>query len=162
MKLTTLEQAFVEELKDIYSAEQQLLEALPEMVKAASNSELKAGFKTHLAQTKEHVTRIEHVFGLLEEKPTAHTCQAMKGLLKEGKEIIEEDAENNVHDALLIAAAQKVEHYEIATYGTLCTWARHLEREDIKTVLGQTLAEEEETDKILTALAQKSINAKAV
>lgn len=161
MKLQTLEEAFLEELKDIYSAEQQLLEALPEMAKAASNAELKAGFKEHLAQTKEHVSRLEHVFELLEEKPKAHTCQAMKGLLKEGQEIIDEEAVSAVHDALLIAAAQKVEHYEIATYGTMCTWARTIGRDDIKTVLGQTLAEEEETDKILTALAEKSINVKA-
>ena len=161
MKITTLEEAFLEELKDLYDAEHQLLEALPKMARAAKNKELKAGFTEHLQQTEGHVARLEQAFELLEEQPKRQTCKAMKGLLAEGSEIIEEDAAPAVHDAFLIAAAQKVEHYEIATYGTLCAWAETIGRDDLHAILHETHLEEVETDEKLTALAQKGINAKA-
>jgi len=162
MKINTLEEAFLEELKDIYDAEHQLLEALPKMATAATDKKLKAGFKEHLTQTEGHVGRLEQAFELLEETPKRQSCKAMKGLLKEGQEVIDEDAAPAVHDAFLIAAAQKVEHYEIATYGTLCVWAQAIGREDIHELLHQTHLEERETDEKLTALAEGSINARAV
>ena len=161
MPIQNLKEALVEELKDLYSAEQQLIEALPKMAEEASNTQLKAGFQHHLAQTQEHVSRIEQAFETLGEKAEAHTCQAMKGLVKEGSEIIEEEADPQVKDALLIAAAQKVEHYEIASYGTVCTWAELLGLTELKELLGQTLDEEEKTDKLLTTLAESTVNVQA-
>jgi ferritin-like metal-binding protein YciE len=162
MKLKTLQDALVEELKDIYSAEQQLVKALPLMAEKASAPQLKAGFEQHLEETFIHVTRLEQVFGLLGEQPKAETCEAMKGLLKEGQEILNEDAEPEVLDAFIIAAAQKVEHYEIATYGTLCTWAKLLGLAEVKEILGSTLAEEEATDQKLTRVAEAIVNLQAV
>ena len=162
MKLHNLEEALVSELKDIYDAENQLLKALPLMAEKATDADLKAGFEQHLEQTKEHVARLEHVFELLGAKAERETCLAMQGLLKEGKHVMSEDAEPEVMDAFLIAAAQKVEHYEIASYGTVCNWARFVGHDDVKTVLGQTLDEEKMTDEKLTALAERSINRVAV
>lgn len=160
--LENLQEALVEELKDIYDAENQLLEALPLMAEKATNPDLKAGFEEHLEQTKEHVSRLEQVFELLEEKAERETCRAMKGLLQEGKHVMKEKAEPEVMDAFLIAAAQKVEHYEIASYGTVCVWAEAIGRKDVKKVLGQTLKEEKATDEKLSTLAEKSINLQAV
>lgn len=160
MSLTSLQDALLTEIQDLYSAEQQLVEALPKMAQKATSSQLKAGFETHLKQTEQQVTRLEQVFEALGEKPKAHTCKAMKGLIAEGEEIMGEDAEPEVMDALLIAAAQKVEHYEIATYGTVCTWAEQLGLTDAKELLGKTLNEEETTDQKLSTLA-KSLNKKA-
>ena len=160
MKLTSLQDALLAEIKDLYSAEQQLAEALPKMAKKATSAQLQAGFETHLAETKQQITRLEQVFEALGETPKAETCKAMKGLVAEGEEIMGEDADPEVMDALLIAAAQKIEHYEIATYGTVCTWAEQLGLTDAKELLGQTLNEEETTDKKLSALS-KSINKKA-
>lgn len=158
MALKTLQDALEEELQDVLSAEKQLVRALPKMAKAASNPALKAAIEEHLAQTKEHVTRVEQAFGLLGKKPKSKTCEAMKGLLEEGQSVLEEEAEPEVLDAMIIAAAQKVEHYEIATYGTLCTWAKTAGHANVKQLLGQTLNEEEKTDKNLSKLAI-SINA---
>ena len=161
MSADTLHDAFEEELKDVLSAEKQLLKALPKMAKAATNADLVAGFETHLEETKGHIERLEKIFEMLDKAPRAKKCKAMEGLLEEGAEIIEEDAAPEVKDAMLIAAAQKVEHYEIATYGTLATWAKQLELEDAAELLVQTLEEEKETDLKLTELAENGINSAA-
>ena len=159
-KITNLEEAFVEQLKDIYSAETQLVKALPKMAKAATNPDLKKGFSDHLEQTKVHVQRLEKIFQGLEEKASGEKCLAMEGLIKEGAETIDEDAEPAVHDAMLIAAAQRVEHYEIAAYGTVSKWAEVLGNEEAAELLAETLKEEEETDEKLTTAAE-TINAEA-
>jgi len=157
--LQTLEEALVEELRDLYSAEQQLVEALPKMAKAATNKKLRAGFTEHLKQTEGHVERLEQAFQLLNEKPKAQTCQAMKGLIREGSEIIAEDAVPDVHDAFLIAAAQKVEHYEIASYGTVISWAEVLGLTEVRNLLEQTLEEEKETNEKLTEISDTIVHA---
>jgi len=161
MKVESLHDVFEDELKDILSAEKQLLKALPKMAKAASNEELAAGFEEHLEQTKGHVERLEKIFETLGKTPRAKKCKAMEGLIEEGSELMEEDAVPEVMDALLIAAAQKVEHYEIATYGTLVAWARQLDMNDAADLLQQTLDEEKETDVKLTELAEAGVNASA-
>lgn len=160
MKMATLKDLFVEELKDLYSAEKQLIKALPKMAKAATSEELKAGFLEHLDQTKGHAERLEQVFELLGQKPKAKTCKAMEGLIEEGKELLEEDAEPEVLDAGLIAAAQRVEHYEIAGYGCVRTYAELLGEDEARDLLQETLDEEAETDKKLTELAEQ-INVEA-
>jgi ferritin-like metal-binding protein YciE len=159
-KISTLEDAYVEQLRDLYSAENQLVKALPKMAKAAHSEELKNGFLEHLEQTKEHVSRLEQIFENLDEKPTGKKCQAMAGLVEEGAETIDEDAAPAVKDALLIAAAQRVEHYEIAAYGTVKTFAQTLGHDDAAKLLEETLQEEVETDEKLTEAAQ-TINAEA-
>ncbi len=159
-KITNLAEAFVEQLKDIYSAEKQLIKALPKLAKAASNPDLKAGFEEHLEQTKVHAERLETIFQALDEKPTAKKCIAMEGLVSEGAETIEEEAEPAVLDSLLIAAAQRVEHYEIAAYGTVATWAQLLGNEYAAKLLSQTLQEEKDTDEKLS-FAAESINDEA-
>lgn len=161
MPAESLHDAFEEELKDVLSAEKQLVKALPKMAKAASNEDLRAGFEEHLEQTKGHVERLEKIFEMLDKAPRAKKCKAMEGLIEEGSEIMEEDADPDVLDAMLIAAAQKVEHYEIATYGTLVAWARRLDMSDAADLLQQTLDEEKETDVKLTELAESSVNASA-
>ena len=158
-KITTLQQLFVEQLKDLYSAENQLIEALPKMAEAAHASPLKKGFQTHLKQTKEHARRLERILKSLDEKPEGKTCKAMEGLVKEGNETISEDASPEVKDAALIAAAQRVEHYEIAGYGCVRTYATILGYKADAAVLGTTLQEEADTDKKLTAAA-KTLNLK--
>jgi ferritin-like metal-binding protein YciE len=160
MKMATLKDLFVEELKDLYSAEKQLIKALPKMAKAATSEDLKEGFLEHLEQTKGHAERLEQVFELLGQKPRAKTCKAMEGLIEEGKELLEEDAESEVLDAGLIAAAQRVEHYEIAGYGCVRTYAELLGEDEARELLQQTLDEEAETDKKLTQLAEQ-INVEA-
>jgi ferritin-like metal-binding protein YciE len=161
MKLDSLQKLYVEQLKDLYSAETQLVEALPKMAKAASSTELRQAFQEHLAQTKEHVSRLEQIFKDLEYKPTGQKCKGMAGLIEEGEEMIEEDADKDVRDAGLIAAAQRVEHYEISGYGTVRTYALMLDRSEDASILQQTLDEESETDEKLTMLAENSINVKA-
>jgi len=161
MKLNTLEDLLHHELKDLYSAENQLVKALPKLAKAATNDELKSGFEEHLEQTKGHVERLEQIAQKLGIKLTGHKCKAMEGLVEEGAELISEDAEANVRDAGLIGAAQRVEHYEIAGYGTARTLANQLGHEDIAELLDQTLEEERETDEKLTDLAESTINAAA-
>ncbi len=159
-KITTLEDAYIEQLRDLYSAETQLVKALPKMAKAANSEELRNGFLEHLEQTKEHVTRLEQIFEELDEKPTGKKCAAMAGLVEEGSETIHEDASPAVKDSLLIAAAQRVEHYEIAGYGTVKTFATLLGHEEAAELLEETLNEETETDEKLTEAAE-TINAEA-
>src|SRR2546423_8834035 len=161
MSMDSLKDLYIDELKDLYNAENQLLKALPRMAKRAASPDLKAAFEEHLGQTEGQVNRLEKIFKKLGEKPTGKTCKAMKGLVEEGKEIIEEDGEESVLDAALIGAAQKVEHYEIAGYGTARTFASMLGEEDAVELLQQTLDEEGETDKKLTALAESLVNPEA-
>lgn len=161
MSLQSLADAFVDELRDVYSAEKQLLKALPKMAKKATNPQLKKAFENHLSETEGQVERVEKVFETLELKARAKTCEAMQGLLEEGKSIMEEDAEPEVLDAMLIAAAQKVEHYEMATYGTLCAWAKALGYDEALALLKETMDQEVKADSLLTDLADGSINATA-
>ncbi len=162
MKLETLKDLFVEELRDLYSAENQILKALPKMHKAAHSPELKAAFELHLKQTEGQVARLEQIFTKLGEKPTGKTCKAMEGLVAEGSEMIHEKAEPAVKDAGLIAAAQRVEHYEMAGYGTVRTFAKHLKMTEAEHLLQQTLQEEEATDKKLSTLAESNVNLQAL
>ena len=162
MKLDSLKKLYLEELRDLYSAETQLVKALPKMVKGASSAELKQAFGDHLEQTKEHVERLNEIFDQLDEKPTGKTCNAMKGLIEEGSEMLEEGGDESVIDAGLIGAAQRVEHYEIASYGTVRTFAKLLGEEDAAELLQQTLDEEGETDKELSELAERIVNEQAL
>jgi ferritin-like metal-binding protein YciE len=161
MSMDSLKDLYVDELKDLYSAENQLLKALPKMAKKASAPELKRAFQDHLAQTEGHVGRLEKIFKGLGEKPNGKVCKAMKGLVEEGKEVIEEDGDASVLDAALIGAAQRVEHYEIAGYGVVRTFASLLGEEDAMGLLQRTLNEEAEADKKLTKLAESVINVEA-
>jgi len=156
----SLKELYVEELKDLYSAENQLVKALPKMAKAASSYELRQGFEEHLEQTKGHMQRLEKVFQALEESPKGKKCKGMEGLIEEGAEVMEEDFEGSLMDAALIGAAQRVEHYEIAAYGTVCAFAKELGETEQASLLTKTLEEEKETDEKLTELAQQ-INAQA-
>jgi ferritin-like metal-binding protein YciE len=150
-----LKELYIDELKDLYSAETQLIRALPKMAKAASSDELRQGFEEHLEQTKGHVERLEKVFKTLGENPKGKTCKGMQGLIEEGAEVIGEDFEGNLMDAALIGAAQRVEHYEIAAYGTVCAFAKELGESDQAGLLSETLDEEKETDEKLTELAEQ-------
>lgn len=161
MSMDSLKDLYIDELKDLYNAENQLVKALPKMAKKASAPELKRAFQEHLEQTKVHVERLEKIFKGLGEKPTGKTCKAMKGLVEEGKEIIDEDGNGSVLDAALIGAAQRVEHYEIAGYGVVRTFASLLGENSVVPVLQKTLDEEGATDKKLTALAETIINVEA-
>ncbi|MDR3623444.1 MAG: ferritin-like domain-containing protein [Paludisphaera borealis] len=161
MKLESLKELYIEELRDIYSAEKQITKALPKMAKAASSPDLQAAFKEHLEQTKVHVERLEQIFEQLGTSPKGKTCKAMEGLVEEGSELMEEDAEPEVLDAGLIAAAQRVEHYEIAAYGTVRTYAELLKEKKAVGLLQETLDEEGETDKKLTELATSLVNLEA-
>ena len=160
MSAESLKELLVEEIKDLYNAESQLIKALPKMAKAAENAELKQGFLTHLEETKGHVERLEKVFELLDEPVKGKVCPAMKGLIEEGSEGIEENDAGPIRDALLIGSAQRVEHYEIAAYGTVRAFAEQLGEEEIAALLQETLDEEGATDKKLTTLA-KTVNAEA-
>ena len=162
MKLNTLEELYISELRDLYSAENQLLKALPKMAKGASSPELKEAFETHLEQTKGHVERLEELFEQLDESPKGKTCHAMKGLIEEGSEILKEEGENSVLDAGMIVAAQKVEHYEIASYGSVRTFANLLGKPEEAKLLQATLDEESETNEILNRLAETIVNPEAV
>lgn len=161
MKLKTLKDLYIHELKDLYSAERQLIRALPKMEKAASDKKLAAGFREHLEQTKTHATRLEEILSDLDQSTRGPKCKGMQGLIAEGEEIINEEADDEVKDAALIAAAQRVEHYEIAGYGTARTYARLVEDENGAKLLQTTLEEEAETDEKLTKLAESSINVSA-
>ena len=157
-----LEEFFYDEVKDIYWAEKHLVKTLPKMQKAASSSDLKSAFVQHLEVTKEHVARLEEVFSLLGKKPQAKKCDAMEGITKEGESIIEDtDAGTSTRDVGLILAAQKVEHYEIATYGGLTQLAKTLGYNEIASILQTTLGEEKEADVNLTTLAENTINESA-
>lgn len=161
MSMNSLKELYIDELKDLYNAENQLLKALPKMAKKASAPELKRAFQDHLTQTQGHVDRLEKIFKGLGEKPTGKTCKAMKGLVEEGKEVIDEDGDESVLDAALIGAAQRVEHYEIAGYGVVRTFASLLGEDDAMGLLQRTLNEEAEADKKLTKLAESIINVEA-
>jgi ferritin-like metal-binding protein YciE len=154
MEMETLAELYVDELKDLWSAEKQILKALPKMIKAASAKALRQGFRDHERQTREHVRRLERIFKSLDASPRGKKCVGMEGLLREGSELIKERPDAEVLDAGLIAAAQHVEHYEMAGYGTVRTWARLLGHSDHAQLLQQTLNEEGETDKALTQLAE--------
>lgn len=158
--INSLRDLLIDELRDLHNAENQLIKALPKMAKAASHEELKEGFKTHLEETREHVDRLERCFKILGEKARGKKCHAMEGLVEEGKEAIEEDAPDAIRDAKLIGAAQRVEHYEIAAYGTARSFAQTLGETKVADLLQETLDEEGETDKKLTALAE-TINEEA-
>jgi ferritin-like metal-binding protein YciE len=155
-----LKELYVDELKDLYSAENQLVKALPKLAKAAASEELRAGFEEHLEQTKGHVQRLEQIFEMLDESPKGKKCKGMEGLIEEGSEIMEEDFEDALLDAALIGAAQRVEHYEIAAYGTVRAFAEELGESEHASLLAETLEEEKETDEKLTELA-KQINVEA-
>ncbi len=157
-----LEEFFKDEIKDIYWAEKHLVKTLPKMAKAATSNELKEAFTNHLEETKVHVERLEQVFELLEEKPQAKKCEAMEGITKEGDGIIEEtETGTSTRDVGLILAGQKVEHYEISTYGGLAQLARNLGRDDVAELLEQTLEEEKTADQLLTTVAEESVNYEA-
>ncbi|HEX5575653.1 MAG TPA: ferritin-like domain-containing protein [Gemmatimonadales bacterium] len=160
-KLKSLDDLLVHELQDIYNAEGQILKALPKMIKAASHPELQSAFEEHLEQTEGQVERLDQVFKLLGVPAKGKRCEGMAGLLEEGKKTMEEDALPSVMDAALIAAAQKVEHYEIASYGCVCTYAEMLGYDQVHDLLGQNLDEEEATDEKLSALAENVINVDA-
>ncbi len=157
-----LRELFVAELKDIYWAENALLKAIPKMIKNASSDELIAALEDHLSVTEGQVSRLEEVFELIEVKAQGKKCEAMAGLIKEAEEIMKETKKGDVRDAGIISAAQKVEHYEIASYGTLRTFALTLEEQDAAELLEETLNEEKDADQSLTEIAEASINAEAV
>ena len=158
LKLNSLTDVFIQELRDVYSAENQLVDALPKMADAATSNELKMGFEQHLNQTKGHVARLERIFEGLGLDPSGETCEAMEGLISEGKDYISAEGDPAARDAGLIAAAQKVEHYEISAYGTLRTLAKHLNNTTAQELLQQTLDEEAEADRKLTAVAERQVN----
>jgi ferritin-like metal-binding protein YciE len=161
MNKNDLHELYVEQLRDLYSAENQLVKALPKMAEAATTDELRTAFEEHLEQTQGHVQRLETIFENLGEKPTGEKCKGMAGLVEEGSEVIEnDDFEGELKDAALIAAAQRVEHYEIAGYGTVRTFASLLEDDEAVELLEQTLEEEKETDQKLTEIAE-SVNLEA-
>ena len=160
-KLGSLDDLLVHEMQDIYHAEKQILTALPKMAKAAAHPDLKRAFEAHRRETEEQVRRLERAFKLLGVAPRGKKCEGMAGLLEEGRKMMEAEAEPPVMDAALIAAAQKVEHYEIASYGCICTYAEMLGYDQVHELLGQNLDEEETTDQKLTALAENVINQEA-
>ena len=161
MKLETLKDLYVQELKDLYSAETQIIKALPKMMRASTKKQLATGFQAHLAQTKEHATRLKNILRGHEESTQGPKCKGMEGVLKEGAEMIEEDAEDEVRDAGLISAAQRVEHYEMAGYGCARTYAELIGDHQGAQLLQTTLTEESDTDKKLTKLAESVINVAA-
>ena len=158
MKLESLRDLLIEQVQDLYDAEHRIVQALPKMAEAATSTGLKSAFSKHLKETQGHIARLEQVFGILGEEPKRKTCLATKGLIAEGDESIREDAEPAVRDAALIASAQRVEHYEIAGYGTVRAYARILKQHDIVGLFEQTLSEEKMTDDALSELAEREIN----
>jgi ferritin-like metal-binding protein YciE len=156
-----LEELFLHTLKDVYFAENKLLKAIPKMEEKASDSALKKGFRSHLKQTENHVARLEQVFELLGVKPSGEKCDAIDGIVKEAESVMKEVKDEETRDAAIIAAAQAVEHYEIARYGALIAWAERLGMDEAKNILRDTLAEEKDEDSKLTRLAEDKLNAKA-
>jgi len=157
----TLHDAFLDELKDSFDAEKQLIKALPKLAKAATSAPLRAAFESHLEETHEHVARIEQAFELLEEKAKGKHCDGMAGIIDEGSSVMEEDFDDATMDACLVASGQRAEHYEMAAYGTLVAWAKALGHAEIATLLEQTLNEEKAADAKLTKLAESGINEEA-
>jgi len=162
MNLDTLKELYVNELRDLYNAENQLVKALPKMVKGVSSDELKEAFEKHLEQTKGHVERLEEVFEELGQKTKGKTCQAMKGLIEEGSEVLKADGDDSVIDAGIIVAAQKVEHYEMAGYGSVRTFAQLLGQDKSAELLQETLDEESEANELLNKLAEDIVNPEAL
>ena len=162
MALESLQDLYLEQLKDLHSAERQIIEALPTMIEQTSHPELRQAFETHLRQTEEHLRRLEQIGERSGQELSGHTCKGMEGLLEEGEELMEERADSDVLDAALIAAAQRVEHYEMAGYGCARTYAQLLGLDDDAQILQRTLDEEGETDHLLTALAERVINIEAL
>ena len=158
----TFEDLYLDQLQDVYDAEQRLCKALPKMEEAAHSAELKQAFATHFRETEGHVERLERCFELFGKSPEAKTCDAMKGLISEGDDIISATGDPDVRDAALIAAAQRVEHYEIAAYGCLRTFAMRCGQENAAELLQETLGEEEHADRLLTQIAESNVNVKAV
>ncbi len=156
--IKNMDDLFVHTLRDIYYAEKQIVQALPEMIEKASNPQLKQGFQSHLNETKNHVTRLEQVFRMHGKEPKGIDCPAIDGIIEEANDVAGEVDNKSVLDAALIAAAQAVEHYEMTRYGSLIAWAKQLGRQDCASVLQQTLEEEKSADKKLTALAESSVN----
>jgi len=157
----SLQEKLLDEIRDLYHAEKQLIKALPKMAKGATHEDLREGFESHLEQTREHVTRLEEVFAAMGEKVRAKPCAGMAGIIEEGSELLQEEEKGAVLDAALIASAQRVEHYEIGAYGTCAAWARLLGLDEVVSLLEQTLEEEKATDKKLTALAEQEVNVSA-
>jgi ferritin-like metal-binding protein YciE len=159
--IKTMDDLFVHTLRDIYYAEKQIVKALPDMVEKSSDPQLKQGFQSHLRETENHVKRLEQVFDLIGKKAQGVDCPAIDGIIKEADEVAGEVDKKQVMDAALIAAAQAVEHYEMTRYGTLIAWAKQLGRNDVTTLLNQTLEEEKAADKKLTSMAESQVNRKA-
>jgi ferritin-like metal-binding protein YciE len=159
--IKTMDDLFLHQLRDIYYAEKQITKALPEMIKNASDQQLKQGFQTHLRETENHVKRLDQVFELLGKKASGVDCPAIDGIVEEAEEVTGEVENKNVLDAALIAAAQAVEHYEMTRYGTLIAWAKQLGHANVVSLLNQTLEEEKATDQKLTKLADAQVNRKA-
>jgi ferritin-like metal-binding protein YciE len=157
----TLHDAFIDELRDAYDAEKQVTKALPKMVKAATSPDLKAAFQAHLEETREQIARLEEVFGTLDEKVRGKHCDGMAGIIEEGKSVMEEDFDDQTMDACLIASAQRVEHYEMAAYGTLVAWAQAMGHSEAAELLEQTLEEEKAADEKLTSIAEDGVNREA-
>jgi ferritin-like metal-binding protein YciE len=155
MKVESLRDLYLEQLQDLYSAEQQLIKALPKMAKASSSEELRAAFEDHLGQTRQHAQRIETIFEQMGEKVGAKKCKGMEGLVKEGSEVMEEEMEDGIKDAAIIAAAQRVEHYEIAGYGCVHAYAERLGDDKAASLLEQTLEEEKQADELLNGIAEQ-------
>ncbi len=162
MTIEDLQDLYIEQLRDLYNAESQLVEALPEMAEMAANDELADAFREHHEETREHLERLERVFENLEEDPTGEKCEAMEGLIRESQEVAKEGRDADATDAALIAQAQRIEHYEIAGYGTVRNYALRLDRSDDADVLASTLDEEKEADEELTGIAEQVVNPQAV
>ena len=161
LEFNSLRDLFVYELKDLYDAEQQLISALPKMAEASSDPQLRQAFTTHLQQTRQHAARLEQIFDRIGCEREAESCPAMKGIIKEGDQLAKAQGDPSVRDAALISAAQRAEHYEIAGYGTIRTFASQLGMSDVASLLQQTLEEEGETDKLLTRIAEGNVNVEA-
>lgn len=158
MELQNLQDLYIEQLQDLYNAEKQLTEALPKMAKAASNTQLKEAFQNHLQETKGHIERLENLFGKLDKSPSGKKCEGMEGLIEEGEEMVEARGNDDARDAALIASAQRVEHYEIAGYGTVVAYARTLRRSEEVNILEETLEEEKDADELLNDIALSGLN----
>lgn len=158
MPVNNLRDALVDEVKDLYNAEKQLTKALPKLAKSAVSEELREAFESHLEETEGHITRLERVFELLDEKPRGKHCAGIAGIIEEGSDMMQEDAEDSVMDAMLIAAGQRAEHYEIGAYGTVIAWAEALELTEVAQILNETLTEEKAADEKLSAIAESGIN----